>query len=108
MKNIIEIIEKINRRPGMFIITESITELQGFLTGYMMHGYYKGEYDKTESELLKKFGEWLKENHIPYLQDTNYGWYSSIKLIYPNEHEAFRAFLKLWNEFIEVSCPQYG
>ncbi len=96
---LIDIIEIIESRPGMYIGTQSITEFWGFINGYFYVNHLNNTYDENERELLHNFSEWIKSNNLFYLKKTDFGWYSLLKLIYPNEQRALEAFFELWNEF---------
>lgn len=89
-----QFIDRISDRPGMYIFSEGITELCGYLRGYS----YARDSDK-DADVLEDFTAWLKREKYSKFEDMNVGWCRMILFFYPCEKRALQEFFDLWIEF---------
>lgn len=99
MKTLVELIKKINKKPGMYIGSPSISKLFMFLQGYRYACYEQGvTFLEQEDVLFSGFQKWIEEK---YKIESSHSWDAIILFYTGNEEEAFRNFNVLFNEYLE-------
>lgn len=101
------IIETIRKRPGMYLGSNSITDLSHFLDGYVMaekeHDvYWRKEMFPLDFEFIDEFTK------IRLKKFNNLGWWNHI-LDYceADEEKALNKFFELYDEFNQVGMKRY-
>jgi hypothetical protein len=97
MSQVFELLEKISKKPGLYLGTASITALRHFLVGYKFARQEMG-FPPTEAELdfYQEFQPWL-QNHF-HLQTVN-SWDKILLFKFIDEKVAFANFFLLLEEF---------
>jgi len=97
MSQVFELLEKINKKPGLYIGISSVTALRHFLVGYKFARQEMGILP-TEEELdfYQEFQPWLQKRL--YVQTVN-SWDKIILIKYVDEKTAFGNFFQLLEEF---------
>ena len=90
------LIQHICQRPQMFVLRDDFVTAATFIYGFAFGR-------SADNETLKNFREWLAarcyaERRLP----RNYGWDWYIIQLYPVDADAFAAFPKLFDEFLEL------
>ena len=94
-----EFIQAIEARPTMFVTSETASELDGVLRGYMYARSTFTNVDEEESELFRNFAIWLKTEKYQEISCLEVSWRSILVLYYSSEVMAFRKFFEYWREF---------
>ena len=94
-----DFIQTIKKRPKMFVGSETVSELQGLLRGYIYARSTLITLDEEESELLKNFSSWLIEEKFDIFKGLGLSWQSTLLVCYTSEKVAFDKFFELWDEF---------
>ena len=98
MGGLIELLRKIQARPGMYLGSPSITNLFMFLVGYKTARRELGiEPTELELQFYSGFQPWIQQRF--QVQTVN-SWANIILLYSTDEKEAFAYFFKLWDEFL--------
>jgi hypothetical protein len=93
MVHLKELIEKISKRPGMYIGDYSILNLKCFLDGY-----FTARYQFTHDEVgLAEFQKWIEKK---YKVTTTQSWAAIIRYHTPNDQAALDDFFKLFDEYV--------
>jgi hypothetical protein len=96
---LLEILRKIETRPGMYLGTPSVEQLFMFLAGYKTARRELGiELTAQEEDFCSEFQPWLQQK---YQVQTVTSWAQIILSHSENEAEAFQIFFKLLNEFLD-------
>jgi hypothetical protein len=97
MSQIFELLEKISKKPGLYLGTASITALRHFLVGYKFARQEMGFFP-TEAELdfYQEFQPWLQNRF--HLQTVN-SWDKILLFKFVDEKVAFANFFLLLEEF---------
>jgi hypothetical protein len=94
---LLEILRKIETRPGMYLGIPSVEQLFVFLAGYKTARRELGiELTAQEEDFSSEFQPWLQQK---YQVQTVTSWAHIILSHSKDEAEAFRLFFKLLNEF---------
>lgn len=103
MKNIRiqEFIQTVKKRPQMFVGSETVSELNGLLTGYLYARSCLVDIEDTEGDILKVFSSWLINDKFSIIKGSGVSWQGVLLLCYVSEKKAFDMFFELWDEFIE-------
>lgn len=91
-----ELLDKIKKRPGMFLGTPSIIRLNMLLTGYSLARLELGLEETKEEQEFSRFQEWIEEK---YQSKSTEGWDTLILKNSENEKDAFRQFFVLYDKF---------
>ncbi len=94
---LLDLLQRIKQRPGMYLGKCSITRLRAFLDGY---GMARAELDVPRSQQehdLNGFQEWIQER---YQITSTHGWDSIILFFSVDEKDALDKFFKLLEEFL--------
>lgn len=97
MSDLFNLLEKVQKKPGLYIGRPSVGELFMFLAGYKAAKLEMGV-KPTEEELrfYREFQPWLQKRFS--LTTTN-SWAKIIQFYSKNDQEAFERFFELSNEF---------
>lgn len=86
----------------MFVVNESVTELDAFLRGYIYARKTLVDIEEQERDVLRNFSRWLKKkNQYTELSNLDVSWKSILIFYHVNEIAAFRKFFELWDEYIK-------
>lgn len=97
MSGLLDILEKIKVRPGMYIGKSSVSDLFVFLAGYKTARRELGiEPTARENEFYGEFQPWLQKRF--QVQSVN-SWAKIIMLYSVDEKEGFEYFFQLLDEF---------
>ncbi|MEG3840311.1 hypothetical protein [Microcoleus sp. herbarium14] len=97
MSGLLEIIQKIKARPGMYIGKHSVSDLFVFLAGYKTARRELGiESSEQENEFFGEFQPWLQRRFKVLSVNS---WAKIIMLYSVDEREGFEYFFKLLDEF---------
>lgn len=97
MSKLFEILQKNQKKPGMYIGSASVSDLFHFLVGFKTAFRELGiEVTKEEMEFYREFQPWVQGK---YHVSTSNSWAKIIMLHCANEQEGFNAFYKLLDEF---------
>ncbi|MGI2902198.1 hypothetical protein [Tolypothrix sp. VBCCA 56010] len=98
MSRLLEILQKIKAKPGMYIGRASVSDLFLFLVGYKT-ALIELKIESTEEEMdfYREFQPWLQQK---YHVSTSNSWAKIIMLYCVNEKEGFESFFKLLDEFL--------
>ncbi|MEG5060557.1 hypothetical protein QUB60_22095 [Microcoleus sp. A2-C5] len=97
---LLDLLQRIKQRPGMYLGKCSITRLRAFLDGY---GMARAELDVPRSQQehdLNGFQEWIQER---YQITSTHGWDSIILFFSVDEKDALDKFFKLLEEFLDLA-----
>jgi hypothetical protein len=98
MSRLFEVLQKIHRKPGMYIGHASVSDLFMFLVGYKTAlRELKIEPTEDEIDFYREFQPWLQQK---YHVSTSNSWAKIIMLYCVNEKEGFESFFKLLDEFL--------
>lgn len=89
-KNLVELIELIEKRPAMYISTNSISALKAFISGWLFAD------PNIDASILNKFTHWLNKTNNT---NNDFIWDKVILLYSNDEYQALDNFFKLFNEF---------
>jgi hypothetical protein len=97
MDNLYDLLQKIKKRPAMYLGKHSIFNLQAFLDGYYFARRELGiPLTEQESE-FQKFLQWIREK---FQVETGQLWASIILFNCADERSAVDRFFSLFEEFI--------
>ena len=91
-----DLLERIKKRPGMYLGKPSITRLNMLLTGYSMA---RIELDLPPTKQEEEFGgfqDWIEER---YKITSTHGWDSIILFYSADERDALSNFFQLFEQF---------
>jgi hypothetical protein len=95
---LLEILRKVEARPGMYLGTPSVSQLFIFLAGYKTARRELAiDLTASEEDFCSEFQPWLQQK---YQMKTVTSWAQMILSHSVDETEAFRMFFKLLNEFL--------
>jgi hypothetical protein len=94
---LLDLLQRIKQRPGMYLGKCSITRLRAFLDGYGMARAELGVPRSQEEHDLNGFQEWIQER---YKITSTHGWDSIILFFSVDEKDALDKFFKLLEEFL--------
>jgi hypothetical protein len=100
MGQLIELIKKIGDKPGMYIGTQSISNLFMFIQGYI-YAHYEIENTSLQEDqrVLEGFQKWLEQRFNIQISRP---WSSIILFYSDNEEQAFKKFYALFEEYIGI------
>ena len=95
MDSIFEIIDEIERRPGMYVQRGSIIALRAFIDGWLFAKQMAGG-DDAQRDILRDFQRWISgELGI----ETSQHWASIILFFSHDDMEAYETFFSRWKLF---------
>lgn len=97
MSSLYEVIQRIKKRPYMYLGKCSISNLRAFLSGYILS---RRELGMAQTEQEKEFGEfpaWLQKK---FGINSTQSWDSIILFYCEDEREALERFFNLFEEFL--------
>ncbi|MCX4026079.1 hypothetical protein H0A36_11135 [Endozoicomonas sp. SM1973] len=90
-----DLVELIKKRPGMYIESQSATELDYFLRGFIAAKKLVNN-ETGDMESYYGFNHWVcKKFDI----EANVSWRRAVVFHEPNEFYAFQKFFELWDEY---------
>jgi len=93
--NIFELVKLIKKRPGMYLESQSATELDYFIRGFVTAKKTECN-DQKDMEAYYCFNRWVcKKTSI----EANVSWRRAVVFVEPNEYYAFKRFFDLWEEW---------
>ncbi|MBU6955974.1 hypothetical protein [Hahella sp. HN01] len=95
--DIFELVKLIEKRPGMYIESQSSTELDYFLRGFMAASQINDN-DSTATDIYYEFNKWVCGK---LSISANVSWRRAVAFQEPNEYFAFKTFFELWNEWLD-------
>ena len=97
---LLDLLQRIKQRPGMYLGKCSITRLRAFIDGYGMARAELGLPRSPQEQDLNGFQEWIQER---YKITSTHGWDSIILFFSADERDALDKFFKLLEEFLDRS-----
>ncbi|TAF99720.1 MAG: hypothetical protein EAZ44_10015 [Cytophagia bacterium] len=95
MLAIIDLIKKIEQRPGMYITRNYISCLKSFLDGWFLRGT-----DNTkDDEFMRSFQDYIADK---YRIKTSHSWSSIILFYSQDECDALKNFFSEFNSFLII------
>lgn len=94
---LLDLLQRIKQRPGMYLGKCSITRLRAFLDGYGMARAELGVPRSQQEHDLNGFQEWIQER---YKITSTHGWDSIILFFCADEKDALDKFFQLLEEFL--------
>ena len=99
MSGLLEVVEKIRLRPGMYLGRPSVSDLFMFLVGYeFSRSELKIDMTEEEEKFYDKFQPWLQKK---FGVTTVTSWAKLIMLSCHDEKAGFEYFFKLLDEFFQ-------
>jgi len=96
-ESIYDVLNRIRRKPGLYIGDAKLTRLDSFIAGYLA-GLAKGGLTfRREAPDFHRYHDWIARR-LGYTESTS-GWYMMICGRCSGEHEAFDRFYGLLDEF---------
>jgi hypothetical protein len=100
MGNFYDLLEKIRKRPSMYLGQPSIGHLRACLSGYIL-ARRELEVAQTDQELrFIEFQDWLRQK---FQVTSGQSWDKIILFYCEDERGALDQFFQLWDEFCERS-----
>jgi hypothetical protein len=96
---LLDLLQRIKQRPGMYLGKCSITRLRAFLDGYGMARAELGLPRSPQEKALNGFQEWIQER---YKITSTHGWDSIILFFSADERDALGRFFELLEEFLKL------
>ncbi|NJK53653.1 MAG: hypothetical protein HC936_14155 [Leptolyngbyaceae cyanobacterium SU_3_3] len=101
MSDLFEVLEKIQKSPGLYLGRPSVSDLFLFLAGYELARSEQGiELTEAEESFWDEFQPWL-QNKLGVSSVTS--WAKLIMLSCHDEKEGFELFFRLLDEFTKKS-----
>ncbi|KYC36236.1 hypothetical protein WA1_41655 [Scytonema hofmannii PCC 7110] len=92
-----ELLRRMNKRPGMFLGTASITKIDMYLRGYALARREVSLAPTEQEREFEGFQSWLRER---YEMESNQSWAKIILFDSLNEREALERFFELFEEYL--------
>jgi hypothetical protein len=99
MTNIYQLIDRIKKRPGMYLGKPSIIRLKSFLDGYMGAREDLGFPLTEQEEKFNYFQEWIQTR---FKITSSHSWADSILFYSADDKEALNQFFELFDQFIKI------
>lgn len=93
MATILDILERIRAKPGLFLGRPSASTLHAFLSGFALA---RKETDAGDYEFLAGFNRWVLER---YKITSNQGWAKIIQFQSLTDDDEMNLFWKLFDEY---------
>jgi hypothetical protein len=94
MGAILDVIQKIRERPGMYLGRPTVNNLYLFLAGY---SYARKDTESSDYEELAGFGDWV---HQRFKITSSQSWARIIEFFSASEAEEMALFGKLFDEYL--------
>jgi len=97
MSSLYEVIQRIKKRPSMYLGKRSISNLRAFLSGYILS---RRELGMAQTDQEKEFGEfpaWLQKK---FGINSTQAWDSIILFYCEDERDALEKFFNLFEEYL--------
>ncbi|NJP09991.1 MAG: hypothetical protein HC866_11350 [Leptolyngbyaceae cyanobacterium RU_5_1] len=98
MNDFYELLQKIKKRPAMYLGRHSIFSLQAFLDGYY---YARREASIPLTEQEQEFQQFLQWIRVRFKVETGQPWASIILFHTADEKDAVERFFNLFEEFLK-------
>lgn len=97
MSNLYEMLNRIKKRPAMYLGKNSIFSLQAFLAGYNGAKREMGLSPTEQEQEFEHFLGWIRKR---FNVETNQSWASIILFYSADENKAVDTFFELFDEFL--------
>ena len=98
MSGLFHLLNQIKQKPGMYIGSPSVTQLQMFLCGYFFSRQEQGLAVTLEEKTFEQFQGWVQQR---FKITASVSWAKIILLYSSDERAGFEMFFELWSEFVE-------
>ncbi len=105
MSDFYELLQQIQKKPGLYIGSPSINGLYMFLTGYQFARRQLGIPLLPQEREFREFQPWLQKN---FGITTSQSWSQLILFHVVDERDAFERFFELFQEFLRYKQMQLG
>lgn len=95
MHPIIDIIDEIRRRPGVYLRNYSVKNLAAFLEGYSCAAEKCGAI--PNGQFLLDFGDWVRRR---FRVELSQSWENILLFHSVDEREAMQCFWQIWDEYL--------
>lgn len=96
MSNLYELIERLKKRPGMYLGKASIIRFKSFLDGYVGARNDFGFPLTQDEQKFNQFQEWIQER---FKITSSHSWADIILFYSQDERDALKQFFELFEEF---------
>jgi hypothetical protein len=96
------LLERIKKRPGMYLGKRSITRFRMLLDGYSMARMELGLPRTEQESKFDRFQEWIQTK---FNITSSHGWDSIILFHSVDERDAFDKFFQLYQQFLNGETP---
>jgi hypothetical protein len=94
-----ELIEKVQKRPALYLGKKSISHLQVFLDAYTFARRELSVAQTQEEEEFEEFQEWIEQR---FSQHSTQSWSRIILFYSEDESDALNRFFELFTEFLKA------
>jgi hypothetical protein len=98
MSNVYELIQKIKKRPSMYLGKPSICNLRSCLSGYILARREAGISQTSEEHQLSEFQTWVQNK---FQINSSQSWDKIILFYSEDERSALERFFELFEEFTQ-------
>ena len=99
MSNLYQLLEKIKKRPSMYLGKAEITNLRSYISGYLIAKRELGIIPSEQEQEFNQFTNWIKQKFNISSQQS---WDKIILFYSEDEKLALENFFELFNEFIKL------
>jgi hypothetical protein len=94
MSEILDLLQKIRERPGMYLGCPAVNNLYMFLTGYC---HARKDAAAGDYEFLAGFGDWVRDR---FRVTSSQGWAKIIEFYSASEADGWTLFWELLDEYL--------
>jgi hypothetical protein len=94
MSEIVDLLQKIRERPGMYLGRPAVNNLYMFLAGYC---YARKDDGRDDYEFLAGFGDWVRDR---YEVTSSQGWAQIIEFYSASEEGGMALFWQLLDQYL--------
>ncbi len=98
MSNVYELIQRIKKRPSMYLGKPSICNLRSCLSGYILARREAGISQTSEEQALSEFQAWIQNK---FQINSSQSWDKIILFFSEDERSALERFFELFEEFTQ-------
>lgn len=98
MSNLFQLLEKIEKRPSMYLGKAGISNLRSYISGYLIAKRELGIIPTEQEQEFNQFTNWIKQKFNISPQQS---WDKIILFYSEDERLALEKFFELFNEFIK-------